>query len=231
MKKPSHPLLIELDRVLQDSAEPEYRATIRDHFRSNVDQFYGVRMPVIRECAASVVSPKIADLQARWELCDELTATGIFEHKIAAFHLAREARKQWTEKDLPRFAGWLHEKVDDWMDTDDLCIRVIGEYFLRFPDQAQTVDDWSQKKNPWSRRGSAVALIPSARRGKQWELVGKVAERLMNDHEPLVAKACGWLLKDATRQRPQEVRQLVESAGDRMLPIVRRTALAKLPKS
>jgi 3-methyladenine DNA glycosylase AlkD len=231
MKSLSTPLLIELDHRLKKSAEPDYRATIRDHFRSNVDQFYGVRIPVIRECAASTVSPKVSEPHAWRELCDELTATGIFEHKIAAFHLAREARRSWDGTELPRFAHWLHEVVDDWMDTDDLCIRVIGEFFLRFPEQADAVGKWCLRKNLWSRRGAAVALIPSARRGSQWELVCSVSNHLMNAEEPLVAKACGWLLKDASRSRPRDVQQFVENAGNRMLTTIRRTALTKLSKA
>ncbi len=230
MKPLSTAVLLKLDRALKRSAEPAYRATIRDHFRSNVDHFYGVRMPVIRECASSVVSSNVSEIAHRWELCDELTATGIFEHKIAAFHLAREARRSWDGSELPRFSRWLHGTVDDWMDCDDLCIRVIGEFFLRFPKQAGAVSGWSRSKNPWSRRGSAVSLIPSARRGSQWKLVRSVSNRLMNDPEHLAAKACGWLLKDASRSRPNDVRDFVESAGKRMSPAVRRTALSKLAR-
>lgn len=144
MKPLATPVLIDLDRALRDAAEPAYRATIRDHFRSNVDHFHGVRMPVIRECATAVVSPHVSSLLDRWTLCDELIRTGIFEHKIAAFHLAREARRTWDGTELTRFSR--------------------------------------------------------------------------------------WLLKDSSKSRPEEVREFVETAGDRMHSIVRRTALSKLAK-
>lgn len=53
----------------------------------------------------------------------------------------------------------------------------------------------------------------------------------MSDEKSLVAKACGWLLKDASRSKPQEVLHFVESAGNRMKAVVRSTALEKLPRS
>lgn len=222
------PILIKLDQSLKAAADPKHRAIIRDHFGSNVDRFYGVRMPRIRELATSTVAGESLPPAQRWKRCDELAATGIFEHKIAAFHLAWLARRQWTETDLPRFAKWLQQSVDDWMDTDDLCIRVIGEFFLRFPDRAECVREWSRMPNSWCRRGSAVALIPSARKGGQWDLVAAVCDTIMNDPEPLVVKACGWLLKVASRPHPDRVRDFVHRAGECMPPPVRRIALEKL---
>ena len=222
------PVLLRLDHNLKAAADPRHRETVRDHFASNVDRFYGVRIPNIRKLAAEAVAADPLPPEQRWQFCDELAATGIFEHKIAAFHFARLGRHHWTEKELPRFARWLHEAVDDWMDADDLCIRVLGEFFLRFPAHAASVLEWSRLPNPWSRRGSAVSLIPSARKGAQWELVAAVCELILDDPEPLVAKACGWLLKVASRPHPAKVRDFVAKAGDRMPAPVRRTALEKL---
>ncbi|MCC5805930.1 MAG: DNA alkylation repair protein [Opitutales bacterium] len=220
--------LIQLDHALKAAADPAHRATVRDHFGSNVERFYGARIPRIRQITESSVPGRELSLAQRWKYCDELAATGTFEHKIAAFHLASLARREWTGTEMPRFARWLHRSVDDWMDTDDLCIRVIGEFFLRFPEQAAASFEWSKMPGTWSRRGAAVALIPSARKGGLWDLAHAVCNKLMNDPEPLVAKACGWLLKVSSRPHPERVRQFVEQAGNRMSPLVRRIATEKL---
>ncbi|MGF1679229.1 MAG: DNA alkylation repair protein [Candidatus Methylacidiphilales bacterium] len=231
MKTLRIPLLSDLDQSLKAAADPVHRASIQKHFGSNVDDFYGVRMQVIRECAASTLAGKAIPLATRWKWCDELLSTDIFEHKIAAFFWAWQVRRQWDGSELPRFARWLHESVDEWMETDDLCIRVIGDYFLRFPEQAVAVKKWSRLPGKWSRRGSAVSLVPLARSGQAWSLIESVADRLKNNPEPLVAKACGWLLKVASGKKPAAVRAFVTAAGSTMAPIVRRTALEKRMQS
>jgi 3-methyladenine DNA glycosylase AlkD len=224
----SMPELKTLDRTLKDFADPKHRAVIRDHFGSNADNFYGVKMGDIREVTESVLQAHKITNERCWSFCDELTATGIFEHKIAAFHLAWLVKRKWTGSELDRFAGWLHHSVDDWMDCDDLCNRVIGEFLLRFPDQIQKVVSWRNDPGVWTRRGSAVSLVPSVRKGYHWKEAVTVCETIMNDPEPMVTKACGWLLKVASKPHPEEVQRFVKAAGTRMLNSVRKTALEKL---
>jgi hypothetical protein len=131
---------------LQEQADPAYRELVRTRYSMEVEHFFWVRTPVIKRIAGVHYKPlKSRDIDERLELCYHLLETRVYEHKIIAFRWAHLARKDYWPTHLAVFAGWLDECVDDWIDCGDLCIHVIGEFLLRYPDAAKDVVDWHDR--------------------------------------------------------------------------------------
>lgn len=216
---------------LRELADPAYRELVRTRYNMNVDDFWGVRTPAIHRVAGKYYKQvKALSVDDRFEICDEFLATGIYELKILAFRWAHLARREYEEGHLDVFARWLDEHVDDWIDCDDLCIHVIGEYFLKHPGRADQVVSWTRSANEWTRRGAAVSLVLPARRGQQLHLAFVVAGHLLTDDRPLVRKAYGWLLKEASKTYPNEVLEFVVRNRDSMPRESLRYAVEKLPE-
>jgi 3-methyladenine DNA glycosylase AlkD len=140
------------------------------------------------------------------------------------------ARKEYEIKHLAVFRKWLDEYVDDWIDCDDHCIHVIGEFFLKYPETANEVLRWTTSANCWVRRGAAVSLVLPVRRGENIALLLQVADLLLNDEEDLVRKGYGWLLKVASIRYPEEVFSYVMDRREKMPTLALRYAIEKLPK-
>ena len=224
-------LIKTINTELQRQADPSYRELVRTRYNMRVDNFWGVRTPTIHQIAGKHYKEiKGFSLDQRLEVCQQLLTTGIYEHKIMAFRWANLSRKDYSEKHLEVFAHWLDTYVDDWIDCDDLCIHVIGEFFVKYPERAGEVLRWAGSANEWTRRGAAVSLILPARKGQQLALVFDVAELLLDDDKVLVRKGYGWLLKESSKTYPQEVFDYVMIKRETMPRESLRYAIEKLPE-
>lgn len=224
-------LIETINTDLKSQADPAYRELVRTRYNMNVDNFWGVRTPTIHKIAGKHYKTlKSERIDKRLEVCHYLLATRVYEYKIMAFRWAYLARKDYEPEHLAVFAEWLNEYIDDWIDCDDLCIHVIGEFFLKYPDLAEEVIKWAESPNYWVRRGAAVSLVLPSRKGKQLTLVFQVADLLLEDEEDLVRKGYGWLLKVTSKTYPDEVFAYVMDRRDRMPRVSLRYAIEKLPK-
>ena len=221
------------DQVLGDlaqHADPAYRELVRSRYNMDVSNFLGVRTSIIHRVANrryEALRPLPVD--ERLAACDAMLEAGTYELKIAAFRWAHLCRNDFQANHLAVLGGWLARYVDDWIDCDDLCIHVLGEFFLRYPELAAETRAWIDSNNRWVRRGAAVALVLPARRGQQIALTFDIADLLLRDTDDLVQKAYGWLLKEASKSHPDEVFHFVMERRAVMSRTAFRYALEKLP--
>ncbi len=212
-------------------ADQDYRALVRDRYQMDVSNFLGVRTPAIRKVANRYFKAiKPLNISLRLDACEALLEKHIYELKIAAFQWAHRCRDEFQADHLPVLTNWLDTYVDDWIDGDDFCIHVLGEFFVRFPELATQVIEWTESPNRWMRRGSAVSLILPARQGRQLTLVFQVADKLMADDDHLVVKAYGWMLKEVSKRNPEAVFDYVLEHRKVMPRVAYRYAIEKLPE-
>ncbi len=220
-----------INAELQSQADPSYRELVRNRYNMNVDNFMGVRTPVIHRIAGKHYKTiKARNVDQRLEMCQLLLETRVYEEKIVAFRWAHLARREYLVKHLEVFANWLNQYVDDWIDCDDLSIHVLGEFFVKYPVRADEVVNWTRSPNKWVRRGAAVSLVLPARRGQQLQLTLDIADLLLDDPEDIVHKAYGWLLKEASKIHAQEVFNYVKKRKDVMPRVAFRYSIEKLPE-
>ena len=75
-----------------------------------------------------------------------------------------------------------------------------------------------------------MSLVPIARRGGMLAEAFSIADRLMEDEDDMVRKGVGWLLKEASKEHPDEVRGYLLHWRERASALVLRYASEKLPR-
>ncbi len=217
-----------INNELKNSVDQDYRNTIRDHFHMDVDHFLGVRTPVLRQIATRNFQ-KDKNTDETLAMCDELLATGVYEHKIVAFFWAHKCKRNYHPEHFVIFQRWLAVYVDDWIDCDTLCISVLGEFLVLYPEFQDTITEWAYSENKWFRRGAAVSLIFGLRRAMFITAAFNVANRLLLDREDIVLKASGWMLKEASKSFQEDVFDYLMSQKEIMPRVTLRCAAEKMP--
>lgn len=223
-------ILAQLQFDLERNADNEYREKIRDYFKMDVSNYYGVRIPLVRKIAnqyyKEISKHDIDDILA---LCKKLLKTKIYEHKVIAFHWSYKCRNQFQRKHFRIFENWLKTYVDDWSDCDDLCTHSLGYIVFQYPEFLPNVQGWSSSNNRWMRRASAVTLIYSARKGAHLNSVISTALILLLDEDDLVQKGYGWMLKEASKTFLEDVFRFVINNKSKMPRTALRYAIEKMP--
>jgi 3-methyladenine DNA glycosylase AlkD len=133
-------------------------------------------------------------------VCEELLNSGDWREITTAFQWAYRIRKYYSSEDFQRFTGWIKRYITDWGPCDDFCTHAFGYYLYKFPDHLYSIPLWTRSENRWFRRGAAVVLIYSIRRGENYHIAFKVADMLLEDHDYLVQKGYGWMLKEISKK-------------------------------
>lgn len=225
-------ILPELKQRFKSEAEPGYREHVAKLFNLNVDGYFGVRVPKIRAIAQEFYSfVKPLHIDQKLELCDQLLHDNIYELRVTAYQWTGKSKRDFKPEHLSLFEKWLMDYTKDWADCDDICSNVLGEYFLKFPDETHRLLEWTISDNVWFRRAAGVSLLKSLRKGKHFDLALQIAEELFDDKQDLVQKGYGWMLKEASKNWPDEVLSFLKMHHSTMPRTAFRYALEKYPES
>ncbi len=221
------------DAVLADlraAADPVFRDSVAELYRTDVSHYLGVRTPTIRKLSAmhykSLAKASLEEVIAAGE---ELLGTGLYEGKIIAFDWLDRRRKQLEPQHLAVCERWLVDFVDDWMDCDDLCLHAVGYLLTAHPELLTTARRWTESPHWWVRRAAAVGLIYGLRRGVHRDAAFETAQRLLDDEILLVQKGYGWTLKECARHFEDELVDFLLAQRSNMPRLALRYAAEKLP--
>lgn len=217
---------VDLDR----NSDNKYREKIRDYFKMDVENYLGVRLPLVRKIANNHFKEiRHLDIDDILHVCNQLLLTRIYEHKVIAFHWSYKYKSQFQKKHFKVFENWLKTYVNDWSDCDDLCTHTFGYFIFTFPDYISKVKTWRVSKNRWLTRASAVILIYSAKRGEHLSEIFETASSLLQDQDDLVQKGYGWMLKETSKAFQKEVFEYVMDNKTNMPRTALRYAIEKMP--
>ena len=79
------------------------------------------------------------------------------------------------------------------------------------------------------RRAAAVSFILPARAGANLADVLPIAKALLHDTDDLVQKGCGWMLREAAKNHPQEIIDYIEAHKKTMPRTMLRYAIERMP--
>jgi 3-methyladenine DNA glycosylase AlkD len=230
-------------KVLRIRIEEELRSHVKQDYtayfeaKGDEDTVYhhlGVPTPAVRRTAASflrqVKSEGITDIDPVLELCDHLLLAKISEMRTIAFQWSFSYKNHFRPEHFDIFEMWVMTYVTGWGSCDDLCTHSLGHFLYEYPEFIPKVKTWTFSPNPMVRRASAVAFIYSLRREKHMEHIFDVADALLTDHEDLVQKGYGWMLKEATKAYEKEIFNYVMARKAIMPRTALRYAIEKMPK-
>ena len=98
----------EIQAELNTKADEEYRILVRDHFKMDVSNFLGVRIPLVRKIANKYFKElKGLRIEDILKFCNQLLETKIYEHKVIAFHWSFKCSNQYQNEHFKVFESWL----------------------------------------------------------------------------------------------------------------------------
>ncbi len=220
-------------RRLRAVADPQVAARLHAYFKKTERvRFFGLKAAALRAIEREV----IACGAGRWPLpdalayCERMLQRPQLEAKALGIMVLARCRRQFEPRLLATARSWLGAGLcANWATTDALCSLVIAEALRRFPDRLDRLPTWTRSPNLWVRRGAAVSLVPLARRGQALDAAYAVATALLDDHEDLVHKATGWLLREAGKTDARRLERFLLRHGPRVPRTALRYAIERLP--
>ena len=120
-----------------------------------------------------------------------------------------------------------HDRINTWDLVDRSAIHVVGEYLVDKP--RDILDRLAASAKPMERRTAILSTFAFIRRG-QLDDTYRIAEVLVHDPEDLVAKAVGWMLREAGKRDAKRHAAFLEAHADTMPRVMLRYAIEKLDK-
>ncbi len=117
-------------------------------------------------------------------------------------------KKQIAEKDIELMEFMVVNR--SWWDTVDMVAgRLMGGYFLMFPERRKEyVDKWLVSGNMWLQR-SAVLFQLNYKDKTDVELLAYTINSLTGSDEFFINKAIGWALRNYSKTDPVWVAEFV----------------------
>lgn len=164
------------------------------------DVFVGVRVPATRAIVKRFERMPLAEASA-------LLGSRVHEHRLAAllvmvrqFQVAGRPRTRDHAARAALHAAYLDAvrrgRVDNWDLVDSSAESLVGE-FLRddVPDDDAMLDELAASDSLWERRVAVLATFAFTKAGDGGPIL-RLAPRLLDDHEDLMHKAVGWMLRE-----------------------------------
>jgi len=224
----SESTLEEIRREIRGRSNPEKADQMKRYFREPIET-YGLSALDVKVIARRHHTPLKGDLQTAIEVADSLIKSSNLDEASVGIRLMQRMARNLDTEHFELLDGWV-DHLTNWANTDGLSTWVISPIVKRDPKLVERLIVWTASGNRWRRRAAAVSLVPIARRGEMLEEAFTIADRMMEDDDDMVQKGVGWLLKEASKKNPEEVRSYLLNWRDRTSALVLRYASEKIPK-
>jgi 3-methyladenine DNA glycosylase AlkD len=222
-------LIERLEARLRAAASPERAAAEKRYLTSELD-FFGVTVWQIRS-AVNEISGEDRNLEREdlTNLVDALWVEPLFERRMASVFLLDRFADRLGVGDLPLIERLVRESLT-WALVDGLAGDVLGRLVEADPGGVTPVmDRWASDDDFWIRRASLLAELRPIRRGATLDRFLRRADPMLDEREFFIRKAIGWVLRKASKKRPDEVAAWVAPRTHRASGVTMREAIKYLP--
>jgi 3-methyladenine DNA glycosylase AlkD len=170
------------------------------------DKFIGVRVPDTRKVAKEFADTPLPTLK-------KLLASEIHEERLLALIILTLQYKSGSDADRKKvYKFYIQNKkqVNNWDLVDVSAPNVVGEYLLANPSTRDILDKLVTSKVLWDRRIAMVAMWTFIR-AEKLALPLQLAKKLLGDHEDLMHKAVGWMLREAWKKDSAKVEKFLKT--------------------
>jgi 3-methyladenine DNA glycosylase AlkD len=119
------------------------------------------------------------------------------------------------------------DSINNWNLVDASAHLIIGAYLFHHPNNILEV--LTNSSNLWHRRIAIVSTLYSIRQNTFNETL-KICEKLMNDKEDLIHKACGWMLREVGKKDLSVLISFLNQFATQMPRTMLRYAIERLSK-
>jgi 3-methyladenine DNA glycosylase AlkD len=137
------------------------------------------------------------------DLGDLMVSTGKFEEASFAISLIASKKDEFSTETFDRVGNWLENGIQNWGNTDELCMLVLPEFVYSKIVQPKDFISWTTSESKWKRRAVPVTFFEAIKKGHSLEPILSVIEGLMEDEEEDVQKGLGTLLREIWKKQPE----------------------------
>jgi 3-methyladenine DNA glycosylase AlkD len=189
-----------IETELERTGTPERAAGEKQYLKSDMD-FLGATLADIRRVARQAA--KRLDRDGAVHLVEELWNVPTFERRMAAALILELHADDLRSLDL-RLIERLIRESRTWALVDVLSGDVVGEMGLHLRIR-RTLDRWARDDDFWVRRSSLLAELTPLKHGAPFEPFARRADAMLEETEFFIRKAIGWVLRETSKTRPDEV--------------------------
>jgi 3-methyladenine DNA glycosylase AlkD len=200
-----------LARAIDAHADPARAAVMQRFFKTGPggygegDVFVGATVPAVRAAVGQHAGLPLAEIR-------ELLASPVHEHRLAAVLVmvaqAERAGRPRSRDDDVRHR--LHDayleaaargEIDSWDIVDSSAEILVGRWLCDQPEAAAfaELDRLAASTLLWERRIGMIATVAWIKAGDA-EPTLRLARALLEDSEPLLHKASGWMLREVGKR-------------------------------
>jgi 3-methyladenine DNA glycosylase AlkD len=224
------PIIEQIRQELEARADPEIQTSSKKFFKEEI-RCYGMKTAAVIVMAKKYWKEvKNRPKPEIFALCEELYRSGYMEESFIVSQWTHALSGRYERDDLAVFQRWIDTYITNWASCDGLCNHTMGDFIEQYPECTDELKRWTQSKNRWMRRASAVSLIVPAKHGRFLKESIEIADLLLTDTDDMVQKGYGWLLKEASRKHTDEVFAYVMKKKRLMPRTALRYAIELMPK-
>ena len=186
--------------------------------------FLGATLGDIRRVTRA--ESKELDRDDTLRLVEELWSAPIFERRMAAVLILEHNAEALGTGDLELLERLIRES-HTWALVDILAGNVVGELALHHR-MRRVLDRWSRDDDFWVRRSSLLAEMRRLKQGADFEPFARRADAMLDEREFFIRKAIGWVLRETSKTRADEVYSWIAPRTDRASGVTMRECIKYL---
>ena len=213
------------DDTLTADAFVRRLAALRPADRQGDGPYAGIGMGQIFKLALEFKAMAPAEIERLLENDDHPVRVGA----VSIMDWQARDRKTTADRRRELFDLYIrrHDRIDTWDLVDRSAIHVVGMYLVDKP--RDVLDRLARSAQPMERRTAILSTFAFIRRGELDDTY-RIAETLVHDPEDLVAKAVGWMLREAGKRDGTRHAAFLEAHAATMPRVMLRYAIEKLDK-
>jgi 3-methyladenine DNA glycosylase AlkD len=217
-------------KELRNHANEEQAAVARRFFKTGAgeygegDLFLGVRVPVIRRIVKTFPETRASFLLP-------LLQSPFHEERMLALLILVRNYGKGAERERGEIFNvfWNNRRyINSWDLIDASAEHIVGAYLEK--QRKRPLYQLAKSKNLWDRRMAIMATFHYIKRNAFTETL-KIAEMLVHDHEDLIHKAVGWMLREVGKRDVEREEFFLRRHYRSMPRTMLRYAIEKLPES
>ncbi|HEX5018115.1 MAG TPA: DNA alkylation repair protein [Actinomycetes bacterium] len=216
------------DRItesLKPYRSPERAEREQQYLKSDLT-FLGATLPDIRRVTKSACGRAKLDRATATALAEQLWRKPIFEYRMAAVIVLERHAAVLAPEDLPLTERLIRDSRT-WALVDGLAANVVGDLVGRHGLRRE-MDRWARDPDFWVRRSSLLAEMKPLKQGASFEPFAARADALLDEKEFFIRKAIGWVLRETSKTRPDEVYEWIAPRTDRASGVTMRETVKYL---
>ncbi len=214
-----------IESELRCTGSSERAASEKRYLKSDME-FLGATLADIRRVARRAAGDPGLDREGAVRLVEQLWSAPIFERRMAATLILELHADELRSDDLSLIERLIRESRT-WALVDVLSGDVVGAMGLHLRIR-RTLDRWSRDDDFWVRRSSLLAELKPLKHGAPFEPFARRADAMLDETEFFIRKAIGWVLRETSKTRPDEVYRWIAPRTHRTSGVTMRGAVKYL---